>query len=168
MDAAARGSLIYLFGKCVLNTSARSLQRGGRAVAVEPKVLDLLIYLLQQRGRVVSREILQRQLWPETAVSGAALSRLVKEARRVTGDDGQRQSVIETRRGRGFRFVAAVHQKMGTTSDPAYVGREEILRRIGDGFSADQALYEVLGLDTQALDEAVQKSILEEFPSLGS
>jgi tetratricopeptide (TPR) repeat protein len=102
-------------------------------VAVEPKVLDLLIHLLQHRGRLISREMLQRQLWPETAVSSAALSRLIKEARRVTGDDGRRQVVIETRRGRGFRLVAEVHEQMGSISNPAYVGREEMLDRIDAG-----------------------------------
>jgi hypothetical protein len=46
--------------------------------------------------------------------------------------------------------------------------RARLLQRIGEGFSADQALHEALGLDTDGVDAAVQESILSEFPSLES
>jgi hypothetical protein len=73
--------------------------------------LDLLLLVLQHRGRVAPKELLLRELWADTVVTDASLTRLVKEARRALGDDGRRQRLIKTVRGRGYRFAAVI--KMG-------------------------------------------------------
>ena len=96
----------WRFAGCELDPAARTLLCEGLPVPVEPKVFDLLVYLLERRQRHVPREELMEQLWPDAVVGPAALSRAVKEARRAVGDDGQAQAVIATLHGRGYRFDA--------------------------------------------------------------
>lgn len=100
----------YLFGDCELEVSTRSLEREQTSVAVEPKVFDLLVYLIEHRSRVLSHEELLDAVWPGVAVAPAAIARAIKEARRSVGDDGRRQSIIATVHGRGYRFVAQVSE----------------------------------------------------------
>lgn len=69
-------------------------------------MLDLLLYLIEERGRVVTRDDLIASVWGGRIVSDAALSTGIRSVRKVVGDDGARQSVIKTFHGRGFRFVA--------------------------------------------------------------
>lgn len=105
--------MIYAFGECELDEARRLLHRRGREVRVQPKVLDLLLFLLRHRERVVPKEVLFRELWPEVVVTEASLTRLVKEARRALGDDGRRQRFLRTSHGRGYRFAAQVEVRNG-------------------------------------------------------
>ncbi|HMR08927.1 MAG TPA: transcriptional regulator, partial [Polyangiaceae bacterium] len=82
------------------------LRHRGQVVAVQPKVLDLLIYLARHRERVVTKEELLEQVWADAAVSEASLSQAVSAARRALGDSSAEPRMIATVRGRGFRFVA--------------------------------------------------------------
>src|SRR5262245_40387145 len=101
----------YRFAGCELSAEERLLRRDAVEQAVEPKVLDLLLYMIEQRGRFLSREELLDAVWPGAVVSSTALSRAIKEARRAVGDDGERQAVIATLHGRGYRFVAEVAEE---------------------------------------------------------
>jgi DNA-binding winged helix-turn-helix (wHTH) protein len=96
-----------------LDQASRSLLRAGRSVALQPKVFDLLVFLLRHHTQVVPHDVLLRALWPDTSVTQASLTRLVKEARRAVGDDGRTQAVIRTLHGRGYRFVAEVQSLDG-------------------------------------------------------
>ena len=96
----------FSFGEYQLDTEARSLQRSGQAVHIEPKVFDLLVYLIEHRERVASPDELLEALWPETHVGPAALSVAVRKAREAVGDDGDHQAVLLTKHGHGFQFVA--------------------------------------------------------------
>jgi TolB-like protein/DNA-binding winged helix-turn-helix (wHTH) protein/Tfp pilus assembly protein PilF len=98
----------FRFGEYRLDTDLRTLQRGDRRVSVEPKVFDLLAYLIEHREHVVSHDELLDALWPGVSVGAAAVSRAVWRARRAVGDDGEHQRVLHTEHGRGFRFVADV------------------------------------------------------------
>ena len=73
---------------------------------LEPKVFDLIAYLLENRDRVVSKEELQESLWPNVVVTEASLSRTIMKARKALDDDAQDPQVIRTLPRRGFRFVA--------------------------------------------------------------
>nr|WP_268820173.1 winged helix-turn-helix domain-containing protein [Paraglaciecola sp. G1-23] len=75
-------------------------------VAVEPKVFDLIIYLIQHRDRVISRDELFEQVWQGREVSDTSLSNHVKSARKALGDNGELQCVIKTIRSRGYQFIA--------------------------------------------------------------
>ncbi|MEQ8348015.1 MAG: winged helix-turn-helix domain-containing protein [Sneathiellaceae bacterium] len=100
--------MCYVIGSFRIDPALRELHDGGREVAVEPKVFDLLLYLVENRARVVGKEELVAQIWQGRIVSEAALSSCVKAARRALGDDGQRQGLIRTIHRRGFRFVGPV------------------------------------------------------------
>ncbi len=105
--------MFYRFRDFELDQARRVLRRGGEELAVQPKVLDLLIFLLRHRARVVPKELLYRELWPDAIVTEASLTRLVKEARRIVGDDGRRQKVIRTVHRRGYHFVVEVEVRNG-------------------------------------------------------
>jgi len=96
------------FGEFELDIDAFELRRGGRPVVVQPKVLDVLFYLVRNRERVVTRSELFDKVWSDVSVGDAALGRAVREARRALGDDGDGQHFIKTVHGRGYRFVAVV------------------------------------------------------------
>lgn len=103
----------YMFGDYELDEHLYQLRRVGEVVEVEPKVFDLLVYLVQHQERVVSKDELLEQLWPGQVVSETALTQCIMAARKAVGDDGTRQHTIKTQHGRGYRFVAPL-----TTSPP--------------------------------------------------
>src|SRR5262249_50044818 len=92
----------------VLDPAEYRLERGGVPVEVEPKVLDVLMYLIEHRDRVVPRRELISAVWAGVKVGDASLSRAIREARRVLGDTGDEQRAIRTVQRRGFQFVAEV------------------------------------------------------------
>jgi len=87
------------------------------AVPVEPKVFDLLVYLIRHRDRVLSRDELFQQVWDGREVSDATLSNHIKSARRALGDNGELQQTIQTVRSRGYQFVAPVVELPGTAGE---------------------------------------------------
>ena len=100
--------MIFRFENFELNEITREIQKAGALVSTEPKVFDLLCLLIRHRNRVLPRDLLLNEIWPGIVVSEASLGRLIKEARRAIGDSGNRQDVIRTLRGSGYRFVANV------------------------------------------------------------
>ncbi len=102
--------MIFRFGPYELDDAGRELRRNGERVETEPKALDLLLYLLQNRDRAVSKDELQTRLWPRSIVTEASLTRCVMKARRAVGDDANQQSVIRTLHSQGYRFVAAIDE----------------------------------------------------------
>jgi pimeloyl-ACP methyl ester carboxylesterase/DNA-binding winged helix-turn-helix (wHTH) protein len=106
--AAAAPQGIYRFGRCMLDSRSRELRRDGRAVPVEHRAFDLLLYLIEHRERAVSKDELQNAVWPGMILTESALTRCVMKARRAAGDDPSRQEVIKTIHGHGYRFVATL------------------------------------------------------------
>ena len=99
---------LYRFDDCELDLHQFELRRGGEVVHVEPQVLDVLAHLIANRNRLVPKAELLDAVWGDRFVSESALTSRLKEARRAVGDDGQRQQVIATVHGRGYRFIAQV------------------------------------------------------------
>jgi TolB-like protein/class 3 adenylate cyclase len=100
----------FVFAECAIDLHRRELWRAGRMVHVEPQVYDLLVHLVQNRDRVISRDELFDTIWNGRIVSDAALSSRIKAARKAIGDDGNRQVLIKTIHRRGFRFVGVVEE----------------------------------------------------------
>lgn len=98
----------FLFGDHVLDDDRRELSRGAEPIAVEPQVFDLLIYLVQNRGRVVSKNDLIDSVWGGRAVSDSTLTSRINAARKAVGDSGQKQKLIRTIARKGLRFVGEV------------------------------------------------------------
>lgn len=86
----------------------QELRRHDSLVHVEPQVFDLLLHLVRNRDRVVSKDELLDVVWNGRIVSEAALSSRINAARKAIGDDGERQALIKTVHKRGFRFVGEV------------------------------------------------------------
>jgi predicted ATPase/class 3 adenylate cyclase/DNA-binding winged helix-turn-helix (wHTH) protein len=100
--------MVYYFYDYALDEARRELLRAGQLVAVEPKMFQVLLYLLQHRDRVVSKEELLEQCWPEAFVSEAALTRCLTKLRKVVQADPTVPAVIKTLHSQGYRFVADV------------------------------------------------------------
>ncbi len=100
--------MAYRFGECELDPGLHELRRKGRVSAIEPKVFDLLLYLVENRDRMVSKDELNQRIWKGRFVSDASLSTCIKLARQAIGDSGKRQDYIRTVSRRGFRFVGSV------------------------------------------------------------
>jgi TolB-like protein len=103
----------FLFADHVLDTDRRELRRGSELIDVEPQVLDLLIYLVENRGRVVSKDDLIASVWNNRIVSDATLSSRIYAARQAVGDSGREQKLIRTIARKGHRFVGEVTQSSG-------------------------------------------------------
>eukprot|EP00752_Nemacystus_decipiens_P018947 g17003.t1 len=108
----------YEFESCVLNTLTREMWTSGVLVSVEPKAFDLVVHLLENRDRVVSKDELIETIWDGRFISDSSLSTAVKSARKAIGDDGDAQRIIKTVRGHGMRFVAEVREPE-TSPSPA-------------------------------------------------
>jgi TolB-like protein/Tfp pilus assembly protein PilF len=102
------GNMIYRFGDCQLDPDLHELKVGGEPRTVEPQVFDLLLYLVENRDRVVTKDDLHEAIWQGRIVSEANLSNRVALARQAVGDDGKTQALIKTFSRRGFRFVGKV------------------------------------------------------------
>ena len=100
--------MLFFFADHALDIDRRELRREGAAVDVEPQVLDLLIYLVRNRARVVSKDDLVASVWGGRIVSDATLTSRVYAARKAIGDSGQEQRLIRTIARKGLRFVGAV------------------------------------------------------------
>jgi TolB-like protein/Tfp pilus assembly protein PilF len=103
--------VLYLFEDFALDTERRELRRKADLVQVEPQVFDLLIYLIRNRERVVSRDDLVAAVWNGRIVSEAALDSRVNAARRAIRDSGQEQRLIKTLPRKGVRFVGSVREQ---------------------------------------------------------
>ena len=100
--------MIYRFGNYEFDEQRRELRQAGQPVAIEPKVFEVLLYLLQRHERVVTKEELLAQCWPGTFVSDAALSRCLAKVRKAVQPDPAAAPVIKTTYGRGYCFVAPI------------------------------------------------------------
>jgi Tol biopolymer transport system component/DNA-binding winged helix-turn-helix (wHTH) protein len=98
----------YEFGAWRLDPLARVLSLQDRPIALAPKSFDLLMLMVQRRGRVVERHELMRELWPDTIVEEANLTFQVSTLRKALGENGSRW--IETVPKHGYRFMAPVRE----------------------------------------------------------
>jgi DNA-binding winged helix-turn-helix (wHTH) protein len=92
------------FGPFVLDSKTRQLTRNGQEIHLAPKAFDLLLALVQERPRVLSKGALQERLWPATFVAEANLSNLVAEIREALGDRARAPLYIRTVHGFGYAF----------------------------------------------------------------
>jgi TolB-like protein len=100
--------MAWEFGAFRLDPERFELTSRGERVRVEPQVLAMLVHLVRNRNRLVSRDELVEAVWNGTAVSDASISSRIRSVRAAVGDDGARQEVIRTLHGQGFRFLPDV------------------------------------------------------------
>ena len=77
---------------------------------MEPRVFEVLLYLVKNRDRAVDKGELQDAIWPGVFVTETALTRAVMKARKAVDDDASRQKMIKTLHGHGYRFIARLDE----------------------------------------------------------
>jgi DNA-binding winged helix-turn-helix (wHTH) protein len=98
------------FGDFVLEDESRQLLRGGAAVHLEPKAFELLLLLLRERPRALSKQAIHRAIWADTHVSESSLAGLILDLRVALGDDPAEPRFIRTVRGYGYAFCSATSE----------------------------------------------------------
>jgi TolB-like protein/DNA-binding winged helix-turn-helix (wHTH) protein len=109
----------YRFSDFEIDLSQHELRQGGLSVHIEPQVFDLIVHLVRNHDRVVSKDELIDTVWKGRIISEAAFSSRINGARRVLGDNGTDQLFIRTLHRRGFRFVGDV--QTAARPDPSAV-----------------------------------------------
>jgi DNA-binding winged helix-turn-helix (wHTH) protein/tetratricopeptide (TPR) repeat protein len=154
MDGSLEGYTVtlYVFDDFEFDQRLFELRRCGELVKIEPKVFNLLAYLIENRDRVVSKTELLEKLWPNEFVGESALTYCIKSARQALRDDGAAQRLIKTFQRRGYRFVAPV--KVGSPPPAAADGPLPPSPRTAPGIwvGREREMSELLG----ALDQACQ------------
>ncbi len=100
----ARETMLYTFGLIDVDTDCRILRRGGRVVHVEPRVFDLISYLIQNRRRVVTHLELVEHVWGGCSVGESAIRHCVWAGRNAVGDS----EAIRTVRPHGYQWLLMV------------------------------------------------------------
>jgi len=100
--------LRFSFEDFEVDSELRELRRGGTLVPAEPKVFDLLVYLIEHRQRVVTKDDLIATVWLGRIVSESALATAINAVRAALGDSGEAQRLIKTFPRKGIRFVGAL------------------------------------------------------------
>ncbi len=102
---------IFEFEGFRLDAGKRLLKKGnGEQLAVTPKVFDTLLYLVQNSGKVVEKDELMREIWPDAIVEENNLSQNISILRRILGEKPGEGRFIATVPGHGFRFVPTVRE----------------------------------------------------------
>src|SRR6202047_2330310 len=109
------------FGDYEIDVERRELRRAKTPVHVEPQVFDLLVYLVQNRDRVVSKDDLIASVWGGRSVSDSTLTSRINAARNAVGDSGAEKKLIRTIARKGLRFVGEVRMQP-TGAEPADAG----------------------------------------------
>jgi pimeloyl-ACP methyl ester carboxylesterase/DNA-binding winged helix-turn-helix (wHTH) protein len=129
--------LLFFFEDKVLDPNRRELRCKGGLVAVEPQVFDLIVFLIRNRDRVVSKDDLIAGVWDGRIVSDSTLASRINAARRALDDNGDAQRLIRTAARKGVRFVGAVRegQVPSELSAPAVRNQEVTFCRTGEGIN---------------------------------
>jgi pimeloyl-ACP methyl ester carboxylesterase/DNA-binding winged helix-turn-helix (wHTH) protein len=114
--------MLFRFEDCALDTDRREFRRGPDLVTLEPQVFDLLIYLVQNRERVVTKDDLIAAVWGGRIVSDSTLQSRINAARKAVGDNGEQQRLIRTIARKGVRFICSV-QEAAKPDTPAQPGK---------------------------------------------
>lgn len=141
--------MIFAFGSYELDDVAGTVRCHDEVVALQPRVYDVLHYLLQHRDRVVSARELTNVFWDGRSVNRGAVPWTIGHARKALAARAPEERFIDTIRQRGYRFVAKVRERRGRLAHakrelveqlaPPLVGREAILSRMHGAFAAARA-----------------------------
>src|SRR3989442_13410849 len=109
----------YEFGSFRVDARERRLLRGGEVVPLTPKVFDVLLVLVQNRGHILSKDEVMKLVWPNTAVEEGNIARNISTLRNALDERPRESKYIETVPWRGYRFVANVKEVHAESARPA-------------------------------------------------
>src|SRR2546423_13845190 len=108
-----RNCSAFLFDDVRVEPGAFQAFKAGSAIQLEPKALRLLLYLIENRGRLIEKEEILGAIWNGTNVTENALVREIAKLRKSLSDDPKTPKYIQTVHTRGYRFIAEVRQSNG-------------------------------------------------------
>ncbi len=107
---------LYSFGDFTLSVEDHSLMRGGENIPLTPKMFDLLLVLVQNPGKVLTKDFLLESVWPNSFVEEGNITFNIRQLRKALDDNHQAPQYIETVTRRGYRFLPSVE---AVTTAPA-------------------------------------------------
>jgi DNA-binding winged helix-turn-helix (wHTH) protein/Tfp pilus assembly protein PilF len=159
---AALGAAAYRFAAFLVDRAGYRVLEGDRPIDLTPKLLDLLLHLLDNAGELVTKEDLLDALWPGANVTDNALTQAVSDLRQALGDDAAAPRFIKTVARRGYRFVAPVEtvhpapvaQTVAAPDDEGSVAVLDFTNVTGDEDAAwlSAGIAETVSADLRALD----------------
>ena len=111
----------YRFGDILIDQQSFRLLQSGKPLSIEPKALNVLIFLVQHQGRLIERRELLSAIWGDAFVTDHVLSRSIGQLRKVLGDDAKEPRYIETVPTLGYRFIASVETETLEPHQPSIV-----------------------------------------------
>jgi TolB-like protein len=148
----------YRFADFELDLSQQELRRLGESVHIEPQVFDLIVHLVRNHDRIVSKDELIETVWNGRIISEAALSSRINGARRALGDNGADQLLIRTLHKRGFRFIGEVQ----AVSAPEAEAAAARLAPDHNASPVDAAARVSVSSEVSRLDDIVSESVKAE------
>jgi TolB-like protein len=115
----------FLFGGYALDVDRRELRRGSELIRTGPQVFDLLVYLVRNRHRVVTKDEVLEVVWRGRIVSESTLTSHMNAARKAIGDSGEEQKLIRTVARKGFRFIGPVIEEPSDGGLPKQTGSRD-------------------------------------------
>lgn len=116
----------YRFGNCELSVINRRLLVDGQAVDLQPRAFDLLLYLAEHAGRLVTKDELLDNVWGQRFVTESVIARMVMKVRRAIGDDAGDPRFILTQYGTGYRFIGEVERLVDPPADERAVAQPNV------------------------------------------
>jgi len=110
--------MAYEFANCLIDPDKHLFVCDGLPVHVEPQVFDLLLVLVDRKGRLVTKDDLVETVWQGLSVSDATISARINAARKAVGDTGREQAIIKTVHGRGFQLNVEVKTATALAQTP--------------------------------------------------
>src|SRR5690348_11793756 len=114
--------MLFEFSEFELDLERYELRRAGKPIRLQPRIFDLLSYLVENRERIVGKEELLNALWRGEHVNKTAVPWAMSRARKALGQSLHAAAPIETVRGRGYRFVGPVRRIGGSSQPPVADG----------------------------------------------
>src|SRR5437588_1929167 len=108
-----RNSPAFLFDDVRVEPVTFQGFKAGQVISLEPETLRLLLFLIENRGRLIEKEEILDAIWPETHVTENALTREIGKLRKTLGDDPKAPKYIQTVHTRGYRFIAELAEANG-------------------------------------------------------
>src|SRR5687768_3816968 len=109
----ARKSSIFLFDDVRVENATFQAFKAGQLIQLEPKALKLLLFLIENRDRLIEKEEILNTIWSGTFVTDNALTREIGKLRKSLGDDPKAPKYIQTVHTRGYRFIAELKEANG-------------------------------------------------------
>jgi DNA-binding winged helix-turn-helix (wHTH) protein len=157
----------YQFGPFVVDRTRYRVLRGELVVELTPKLLDLLLHLVEHAGSLVTKEQLLDALWPGANVTDNALAQAVSELREALGDNASTPHYIKTVARRGYRFIAPVE----STAAAAETTKPPIAVATDPGTSSSIAVMDFLNVtgdaDSAWLSAGIAETVTGDLRTLG-